>query len=126
MQLSQDQHQGKFFIRSYQPGAIQINQTTYSHSVLLTPDTLITDWRAQTVTDLTREDFAIVAKPNPEVVLIGTGEKQHFLTAAVLSILIENNLGYEVMTTAAACRTYNALVTEGRRVVALLLIDEAR
>jgi len=120
MQLSQDQNQGKFFIFSYQPGAINVNQTIYSHSIIVTTDAIIT-WPPQTIVDLTREDFAIVAKQHPEVVLIGTGERQHFLSAAILAILIENNLGYEVMSTAAACRTYNALVAEGRKVVAALL-----
>jgi uncharacterized protein len=122
MQFSQDENQGKYFIRSYKPGAITINQTLYPHSVILTSDTLIPDWPPQTIDMLTREDLLLVAQQKPEVVLLGTGKKQHFPSAALLSPLIEHNLGFEVMDTAAACRTYNTLVAEGRRVVAALII----
>lgn len=122
MQFSEDQNTGKYFINSYHPGEIKINQTVYAHSIIVTAESL-SEWPPQTIDELKSQDFDIVAKQNPEVVLLGTGKKQYFPKAAILATLIEHNIGFEIMDTAAACRTYNALMAEGRRVVAALIIE---
>jgi uncharacterized protein len=66
---------------------------------------------------------ALLLDPLPEVVLIGTGREQHLLPAALMRQLISRRIGWEVMDTAAACRTYNILAGEGRRVLAALMIE---
>ena len=59
----------------------------------------------------------------PEIVLLGTGDRQHFPHPRLLAPLTERRIGVEVMDTRAACRTFNILVAEGRRVAAALVID---
>lgn len=123
MQLSQDPNRGKFYIRSYSPGTIRVNSQSYTHSIVLTTTQLIDDWAPQQIHELKPTDFAAIAQENPELVLLGTGKQQHFPPAAIMATLIEHHIGYEIMDTAAACRTYNVLVAEGRNVVAALLIE---
>jgi uncharacterized protein len=123
MQLSQDPNHGKFYIRSYSPGKIVVNNHSYDRSIVLTSTRLIDDWSPQQINQLKPADFTDIAQENPEVVLLGTGRQQHFPPAAIMATLIEHNIGYEIMDTAAACRTYNVLVAEGRKVTAALLIE---
>lgn len=123
MQLSQDPNHGKFYIHSYSPGKIRVNDQSYTHSIVLTSTQLIDDWPPQHINQLKPSDFTTIAQVNPEVVLLGTGKQQHFPPAAMMATLIEHNIGYEIMDTAAACRTYNVLVAEGRNVIAALLIE---
>jgi uncharacterized protein len=122
MQLSQDPNHGKFYIRSYSPGEIRVNDQNYYHSIILTPTQIIDDWSPQQINQLKPLDFSVIVQENPEVVLLGTGKQQHFPPTVTMAPLIEHNIGYEVMDTAAACRTYNVLVAEGRKVIAALLI----
>lgn len=123
MQLMPDSNQGKYFIRSYRPGAITINENIYEHSVIVTPASPIISWRPQTFAELIAEDFITAIEQSPEIILIGSGSKQQFPQIFLLRLLIEHSIGYEIMNTAAACRTYNALSNEGRKVVAALLIQ---
>jgi uncharacterized protein len=123
MLLSQDKNLNGNIIRSYTPGSITINETVYTQSLVLSPSQLIPNWRPQNINQLTSQDLQVLIEQNPEVVLLGTGKTQHFPPLEVLSILIENKLGYEIMNTAAACRTYNLLMSEARHVVAGLLIN---
>ncbi len=122
MLLSQDPNQGQYYIRHYSPGAILINDITYPHSLVLSTTTLFDHWAPQNISQLRQEDFIAIAQEAPEVVLLGTGEKQQFPPTTVMLQLITHHIGYEIMDTAAACRTYNILVAEGRRVIAALLI----
>ncbi len=122
MLLSQDKNINGYVIRSYTPGKIIINETTYTQSLVLSPNLLIDTWSPQRIQDLTNADLQLIVEQRPEVVLLGTGKSQHFPSLEILAVFIENNLGYEIMDTAAACRTYNLLMSEGRHVVAGLLI----
>jgi len=112
-------------VRGYGPGEIRVNETPYRSSLLLAPDRLDIDWAPVRIDDLAPEHFAAVIAMNPEVVLLGTGAKLRFPAARCLAPFAEAQIGIEVMDTGAACRTYNILVGEGRRVVAALLMIEA-
>jgi len=105
------------------PGWLRVNGDTYRASVVLTPETVIEDVVQGGFAALTADDLAALQRHDPEVLLIGTGAAQHFLPPAALRALAEARIGFEVMSTPAACRTYNILAQEGRRVAVALLID---
>lgn len=109
-------------IQSYATGSITVNETIYTASLLLAPDRVIADWPPQTFADLAPQHLATVAALQPEIVLLGTGRLLRFPDDQILAPLIDNDIGYEIMDTGAACRSYNILMSEGRRVVAALLM----
>jgi len=90
-------------------------------SFIIGTDTLIKDWGPRAIDQLMANHFAAIAAMKPEVVLLGTGQRLRFPPHALLTPLMEAGIGCEVMDSAAACRTYNVLNSEGRKVVAALL-----
>jgi uncharacterized protein len=123
MLISRDKNKGSYEIREYEKGKIVINDSTYYHSVIVTSHELITNWRPQTFHDLLINDFEIIYKLNPEILLVGTGIAQLFPNPQIFSKLYEKNIGVEVMNTSAACRTFNVLMSESRNAAAALLLD---
>lgn len=103
-------------------GFVSVNGVRYQRSLLVTPQRLVPDWPASESQPLSFERIAEIVPHAPEVILLGTGSALRFPPAAALRPLIEAGIGYEVMDTRAACRTYNVLVTENRRVLAALII----
>ncbi|MFC1747681.1 Mth938-like domain-containing protein [Pseudomonadota bacterium] len=93
-----------------------------NHSAVVMPGKLIMNWPVDTVDDLTREYVQELVELKPELVLIGTGEKLIWPSRALLAPLTNANIGYEIMGSAAACRTYNILAHEGRDVTAALMM----
>lgn len=81
-------------------------------------------WTPQAVSEFNPEHFLGFAEDKPEIILFGTGQNLHFPAQDCLSVLQQNNLGYEIMDTAAACRTFNVLVAEGRDVILAVLMIE--
>jgi uncharacterized protein len=124
MKIQLDTGVGRFQIRSYGPGTIKINDVVYTASVLLAPEDIVTDWPPQVFADLDTGHFEPIVAVRPEVVLLGTGARLQFPPPAVLAPLARAGIGVEVMSTAAACRTYNILAGDGRRVAAALLMIE--
>lgn len=120
MQLSLETGHGQYFIRAYKPGEIKINDTVYTQSVILTP-TSLERWKPSTVAALTPEDIPLLWQSNPKIILIGTGEEHIFLAPELVGI-IPHGIGVEIMTTAAACRTFNLLCSEGRAVAVGLIV----
>ena len=116
---------GQNFIHAYGPGQVTINQQAHRRSLLVTPSRLITDWPPQSFADLLERHFDQIRELNPEVVVLGTGARLQFPLTADTRALIQANIGLEVMDTGAACRTYNILMQDGRRVVAALLMIES-
>jgi len=111
-------------IRTYGPGRIVVNESEYGASLIVQPDQVIADWPPQTFDSLESQHFRSLADLGMEIVLIGTGTSLRFPSASLLRPLVESGSGFEVMDTGAACRTYNILMSEGRRVAAaLLMID---
>ena len=101
---------------------IEINNQRYITSLIVMPDQLILDWAVTDFASLTQAHFAEINDLKPEVVLLGTGEKHQFLHPKISQQLTNKGVAIECMTTAAACRTYNFLISEGRAVAAALLI----
>jgi len=112
-------------IRQYAPGQIVVNETVLTHSFLITPDRLYLDWLAAGPETLTEAHFQRIADLGPEVVLLGTGVGQRFPAASLIRPLVRAGIGLEAMDTPAACRTYNILMGDGRRVLAALLMIES-
>jgi uncharacterized protein len=109
-------------ILGYDAGSVSINHVTYTSSLIVCPDTIVENWGLTAIASLGSEHLQPLLKLQPEVILIGSGQSLIFPPAETLRPLVESGLGYEVMDTGAACRTYNILMAEGRRVVAGLII----
>jgi len=109
-------------IRSYTPGHLVVNEEVIEHSAVIMPEQIVHDWPPRHFEDLSEAHMELVAAHEPEVILLGTGDAQHFPDRSLLTSLLRRGIGIEVMDTAAACRTYNILMAEDRRVAAALLI----
>ena len=108
-------------ISSYRSGEIVIAGMTYRGSVLISSDGPVEAWPPQTFGDLAEAHFEVIAARMPEIVLVGTGEQTLFPAAGLLDPCTKRRIGVEIMDTGAACRSYNFLLGEGRRVIAALL-----
>ena len=111
------------FIRSFDADGVTVTDTLYRESLVLSADRLVSDWPVRSVAELSEEHLEAVLEMEPEVVLLGTGRKQAFPAPRLLRAFFERGIGFEAMTTEAACRTFNVLVSEGRTAVAALIID---
>lgn len=110
-------------ITAYGPGWLAIGAERIEHSVVLQLDGTRTVWGCADFGALSSEHFAPLTAAQPELVVFGSGERLRFPQPAWIRPLIEAGIGIETMDTAAACRTYNILAGEGRRVVAALLLE---
>ncbi len=108
-------------IRGYTAGGLRIGALTVSLPCLVAADLLITDWSAPVTADLAAAHLDRIFTLQPEVVVLGTGAQQRFPSSEVRQAFAVRGIGLEPMDLKAACRTYNILVQEERRVVALLL-----
>jgi len=122
MKLHLTQSEGRHLITGYGPGWVQVNETRHSASLILTPGQL-SDWLIASFEALEATHFAKVVDLAPEILLIGTGARLRFPDPVCMKLLAESGIGFEIMDTAAACRTYNILMSEGRNVAAALIIE---
>jgi uncharacterized protein len=99
-----------------------VSRVRYERSLVVLPDRLIQDWGVNPGPGLDHDSVALLATLGAEIVIIGTGATLTFPPPEVLRPLIEAAIGFEVMDTPAACRTYNILVAEDRKVAAGLII----
>ena len=105
------------------PGWVRVGQTEYRSNVILLPDAVVEGWAPDGFAALTEPDFAALLAHTPETVLLGTGARQQFPHPRLLHALSAARVGVEVMDTRAACRTFNILVAEDRRVAAALIVS---
>jgi uncharacterized protein len=111
-------------VTGYDDAAVEINAVRYLHSLLVLPETAPVAWPVTSFDALAPEHFAIIDATAPDVVILGTGRRQHFVHPKLTAVLTARRIGVECMDNKAACRTYNILMAEGRK-VALALIFEA-
>ena len=123
MKLHADQRTSLNTVTAYGPGFIEINAQRHTCAVVCSPDRPIADFPVQRFDELQAEHFTALLEQQPEIVLLGTGEKQRFAHPRLTRTLTDAGIGVESMTTQAACRTYNILMTEGRRVLAVFLTE---
>ncbi len=124
MKLSLDKGTGSYLIRAYGPGRITVNETEYTRDLIVLPETLIPDWESALVTELTENHFEALEEHEPEIILLGTGREQRLPAARLIARFARRGIGLEAMDTAAACRTFNVLMSEDRRVAAALMMIE--
>jgi uncharacterized protein len=124
MKFQPDRPEGPNVIHAATRSSVSINGQPFTTSVLVPSDAPMQAWSATSLATLTAEHMAEIVPMQPELVILGSGPSLRFAHPSVLSPLINARIGVETMDTVAACRTYNILVAEGRRVVAALLIHE--
>ena len=123
MKFQPDQLAGTHVITRHDPDALWVGSQRYAHSLLVPWQGTVQRWAPARPDDLSAADFEAVLALAPELVIFGSGPRQRFVPAALMRALIDRRIGVETMDTAAACRTYNVLVAEGRSAVAALLLD---
>jgi uncharacterized protein len=122
MKLHLTTAENNHLITGHGAGFVEINKARYTHNLIVMADKLILDWEATDFASLNEAHLEQILDLKPELVLLGTGEKHQFLHPKEFRRLTEYGIPLECMTTAAACRTYNFLMSEGRNVAAALLI----
>ncbi|MBV8045507.1 MAG: hypothetical protein JO171_00010 [Paludibacterium sp.] len=120
MKLHEAAAQGRNVITAFDAGRIRINQDYFSGSLIITPDS-VSPWQAVSFDALDAADFAALLAFEPEVVLFGSGATLRFPHPRLTAQLAEARVGFEVMDTHAACRSYNILMAEDRKVVLAVL-----
>ncbi len=122
MQLQQDFDAGRFMIRGYGPGWVDVGDRRFERSLIVEP-VGVRDWPPAGLDELEDAHLAAILENDPEVVLLGTGETMRHPPMWVIGYFAERGMGVEFMATPAACRTYNVICAEGRRVAAALIVD---
>lgn len=119
MKFHQDISPEQHLFTGYGDGYVVVDKIRYDYPLIVQPDQ-IARWTVNDFEQLTAVDFEALNHHMPEVVIFGVGPLMRFPHPALISPLTANGIGVECMNTAAACRTYNLLCTEGRRVLAVL------
>ncbi|HEY3654516.1 MAG TPA: MTH938/NDUFAF3 family protein [Steroidobacteraceae bacterium] len=122
MRFTQDLSSNVNVIRGYGAGELRINNDVFHDTMIVASSSLRAEPALANVADLSTEHAAHILELEPELVLIGTGHRQVFPAAAFGAQFLKAGIGFEVMDTGAACRTFNVLVSEQRRVVALIML----
>ena len=123
MKFAEDHNSSRYKISGYDNASIGINGLPHDFALVLSPMELITDWSPKTYADLRAEHLDPFYLLNAEIILLGTGQKQIFPPPEILRRFAQEQVGFEIMDTQAACRTFNILMAEGRNVVAGLFIE---
>jgi uncharacterized protein len=109
------------YIHSVSVDGIRVADQLCTKSIIVSAHRLVTDWPVTTPGEISAEHITQILNLEPELVLLGTGKRQVFLDPEVLMNFYTNSVGVEIMSTRAACDTFNILVSEGRNVVAALI-----
>ena len=125
MDLSLDQAEGYLLVRRVDARSVTLLDRGVEHSFLLTPAGVTEAWPVAAASNLGVDDVPALLALKPEVVIVGTGERQVFPTAAFMAGFLRKGIGIEVMDNAAAARTYNLLAGEDRQVVAGFILPPA-
>lgn len=108
---------------AYGDGYVEVNAVRHERSIVVLPDRPVLEWPVDGFASLSAESFEFIAAQAPELVVFGTGMTLRFPHPRLLSPLLNRGIGVETMDVYAACRTYNILMAEGRRVAAALLLE---
>ena len=119
MQLEIERNAGNF-IRAYSDGVVHVGDRNFDRPVIITVDRIIDTWSPPLPPAMAIGDLSMVIDLAPEVIVLGTGASQQFPSPSLIAEVLRMGIGLEVMDTRAACRTYNILSSEYRRVVAAL------
>lgn len=109
-------------VTAYDATGIEINAIHFSHSLIVLPEKQPMNWDVTVFEELKAGDFDPINQQDPDVVILGTGDKQRFIHPRLITALTQRRIGVECMDNHAACRTYNILMTEGRKVALALIM----
>ena len=112
-------------VTGYDERGVDINAQHFGHSLIVMPETAPRDWPVTTFDDLSEAHFEQILADAPDVVILGTGARQRFAHPRLTAALTMRRIGVECMDNKAACRTYNILMGEGRKVTLALIIESA-
>ncbi len=122
MRFTQDLTSSVNVVRGYAPRELRVNDDSFVNTVILGASVVRTESAIASVADLRDEHVTRIMTLEPELVILGTGIDQEFPPPSFGAQFLTAGIGFEVMDTGAACRTFNVLVSEQRRVVALLIL----
>ena len=123
MKLQLENTSGLNTVTAYGEDYVSVNGVRHHCNLLVLPDRLLPNWTQATFETLSVADIELLAALDSEVVLLGTGQRLRFPSPELMRPLLRAQKGIEVMDVPAACRTYNILIGEGRKVaVGLLLV----
>lgn len=121
MKLSLDIGSAQYIIRRYTETSVTVNDEELYTSIIVMPDRLIRDWNAPSPASLALEHLNDIIEWKPEILLLGTGNRLQFPRAELMAAVMGKRIGFEVMDTGSACRTYNVLSAEDRRVAVAIM-----
>ena len=126
MDFTEHNKGGDFSISGYEAGEIEVAGQRYEQAILVKTSEVV-ELEAKNCQNLTEEVMSQILqqRPQPELIVVGTGSKQQFLPAKLQAMVAKERIGLEVMATPAACRTYNILLSEDRKAWAMLWPTEA-
>ena len=125
MKMRADRIEGQNAIARHGPDGVAVGGVEWTESVVVPWTGPVVPWKIEAFDRLSAEHFERIAAMRPELVVFGSGARLRFPHPSLLRPLIDARVGVETMDTAAACRTYNVLIAEGRSVVAALLFETA-
>lgn len=112
-------------VTAYDRDSVEFNAKRYAYSLVVLPEVAPVAWPVASFTELTSEHFQQIAAHQPDVVILGTGARQQFVHPRLTQALTGQRVGVECMDNQAACRTYNILMAEGRKVALALIMEVA-
>lgn len=122
MKLHLARTDGQNAFTGYGEGYVLVNGTRHHHSLIVLADQVVENWGVDRIEDLDEADVTLLGGLGMEILLLGTGKSLRFPHPRLLAPLAAARTGVEVMDTQAACRTYNILLAEGRKVAAALIV----
>lgn len=123
LKLHQDTSGALNTVTGYGPDYVDVNLERHETSVIVLPGAPVQTWPVSSFDALAPEHFAMLLDPTPELVIFGSGARLRFPHPRLVAALTAKRIGVETMDFQAACRTYNILMAEGRKVAAALLIE---
>ncbi len=124
MIITEDESDAQHQIRAFTDHSITVNSTVYTDNLIITPSAIISPWELADIQQLMLCDLDPLIKPQADIILIGTGKNFIAIPPNMNAYFNEHKISFETMNTAAACRTYMALLAEGRTVTAALIIEK--
>ena len=116
------QSDNKNLITGYDLNWVEVNQERYQTSLIMTPTQLFVEWPVKTLKDIKENSFEAIESLNIEIILLGTGNIQEHLEPRLLEYFSKKNMAIECMNNQSACRTYNILANEERKVLLALML----
>jgi uncharacterized protein len=123
VKLHQSNIAGLNMFTAYGAGYVAVNNEKHEKNLILLPELIIPEWSTADVTSLGESDMQKLLELGTEIILLGTGNRLRFPPGPLLRPFAAAGIGIEIMDLQAACRTYNILAAEGRKVAAALLFD---